>query len=1134
MSGLTALVRAGALALTPLERALADPRECGQLLTTLGYDAALSATAHERLAALLPVAGDLEALPALVAALDGGGPAAVADLAEATARIVEAVAALAQLDADDLRDLPGPLALPETWTDLAAVLPEHLLGTQLSRQAPALFALLRLTGVCRSEGPGDRPRLRLDWDRLGPALGDLAGAVAAATGWGATFSPWPVQRELGLWLARMGFAQRHRTIQPAVAEAMAGAAVEIPSGIQSDVLLFRGQTDAGADAELGLTFAFSPDAGGTLYVGNLAYGTAGATLARSETWTLSAAGEVDGAASIGVRLRPSGLTLVGGDPALGASVALVGAPAAPWVLLGDPDATRLELDGLRVELGVTGTVSAPEAYGLVRVDEGALRLVLDLGGADAFLRGVIGGATPTISAGGELRWGTLSGLQFSGGVGLDVTLPIDKDAGPLHVDSLTLTLGPGETGARLVATAVAGLTFGPFTGSLGGIGAALELASDPAAATPGGLSAELAFVPPARIGLEVDAEGVVTGGGFVDHDPATGRYAGALSLEFPAVGLDAVVVVDTQLPGDPDGWALFASLFATFPSLPLGFGFFLSGVGGLVCLNRTMDGDAIAAGLKSGAVDAILFPDDVLGATGSIVAGLDAWFPLAEGSSVFGVAATITWGTPKTLVTGELGVMVCVPELDIAVLGSVAMALPDEAEALLDLHMDAVGVIDVTSGTVTVAASLYDSALLDTIHLSGDMALYVRLGADPYFLVSVGGYNPSFHPPAGLPPSVVDVSRMRADITIGEDAWFALESYVALTSNTLQFGAQATLEVSAKVLTTTYTARGEAGFDVLLVFSPFAFVADFHAGVSVTAGDSDRELLAVSLAAHLEGPQPWYATGRASFDFFGLDVAFELEVGGAAGAEVPPRVEVLELVLTALRDVAAWRGVLPAGADDATVIFADAPEADDEVWVRPDAELEARQSVAPLARAMDCFGIYDIDGPATLDVTAVSLSGGAGTTSYETVEDWFAPAQYDVMTRTERLAAPSYEAMAAGVRFAAAAASFDEAEATTVVPDFETRIVDERRRPAKRRPLVGRLAEATAALVLEPDRRAGARTVSSPAFAVGTARWQTADPVTGAAVGAPGTYREALAESRGAGARGALRVVASHDVLVRS
>ena len=55
----------------------------------------------------------------------------------------------------------------------------------------------------------------------------------------------------------------------------------------------------------------------------------------------------------------------------------------------------------------------------------------------------------------------------------------------------------------------------------------------------------------------------------------------------------------------------------------------------------------------------------------------------------------------------------------------------------------------------------------------------------------------------------------------------------------------------------TYTARGEIGFDVLLVFSPFSFTVDFEVSVAVTAGSSDRELLAVSLAAHLEGPKPW-------------------------------------------------------------------------------------------------------------------------------------------------------------------------------------------------------------------------------------------------------------------------------------
>src|SRR5206468_2342939 len=128
----------------------------------------------------------------------------------------------------------------------------------------------------------------------------------------------------------------------------------------------------------------------------------------------------------------------------------------------------------------------------------------------------------------------------------------------------------------------------------------------------GGISAALAFVPPTGAGLSIDVDGLVTGGGFAEFDPDIGRYTGALDIEFLKVGLEALVVVDTQLPDEPGGWSFFASISATFPSLPLGFGFFLSSVGGLVALNRTMDVQALASGLKSGALDALLFPDDVL------------------------------------------------------------------------------------------------------------------------------------------------------------------------------------------------------------------------------------------------------------------------------------------------------------------------------------------------------------------------------------------------------------------------------------------------------------------------------------------------------------------------------------------
>ena len=164
------------------------------------------------------------------------------------------------------------------------------------------------------------------------------------------------------------------------------------------------------------------------------------------------------------------------------------------------------------------------------------------------------------------------------------------------------------------------------------------------------------FKPPNALGFSLELEGA-SGAGYASFDHEAGRYAGGAALEFVAVGLAAVVVVDTKLPGDPDGWALFCSLSLTFPSVPLGFGFFLSGVGGIVCLNRTMDVEALAGGLSSGAIDSILFPESPLEDVELIVSQLDSWFPLAEDSLVFGAAGRITWARPEDAGEGDIGVV---------------------------------------------------------------------------------------------------------------------------------------------------------------------------------------------------------------------------------------------------------------------------------------------------------------------------------------------------------------------------------------------------------------------------------------------------------------------------------------------
>jgi hypothetical protein len=236
--------------------------------------------------------------------------------------------------------------------------------------------------------------------------------------------------------------------------------------------------------------------------------------------------------------------------------------------------------------------------------------------------------------------------------------------------------------------------------------------------------------------------------------------------------------------------------------------------------------------------------------------------------------------------------------------------------------------------------------------------------------------------------------------------------------------------------------------------------------------------------------------------------------------------------VAALEDRSAWRGITPAGADAAAIIPAVDESDEDEdadVPVRPDAELEAVQTLAPLERALEHYGIYEITGPDRLAVTAVGV--GAPSPTWDPVLDWFAPAQYDDMSRSEKLGAPSYEQMTGGVRFAAESVTFG-AGTRSLTPSHEVRILDDGQS------IVAASVTFSGTLVASLGRgpAVGARTVSSRRFTLGEPTFSLVDATTGAAAGATGTYHDAVVARRGAlaadpAARGALRVAPTHAVM---
>ncbi|MGI8332710.1 DUF6603 domain-containing protein [Actinomadura scrupuli] len=1132
-------------AFEPLERALHDGVAFGLLARGVGWDKTIEDAVLTQ--------GSLGEVGEAASALLASGRRLLGELGDdqdgtVLLRLLDVLADTRDL-VDGLRDLelaglPDALADPRFWAALALDLPEYLFVRYLERHHGVLFALLLAAGVIEEDlagspvpEPGRIPSLRrrLVWDRLGSLVADPAGHVAGLYHWddGEPFAHAAALDALARIGAALGVGYERLAVRPKLVDDHYGGT---PAGARELALpVLKGVTETGF-AELGVVLAPVPRTPGgavdSLFVGNLTWGTVTASAPLRPGWTVTVTGTADATGTVGMRLSPGSAALVAEGVDQRYEIAVEGTPAEPWHLIGTAGATRLDANGLRLVLAFEVT-DEPEVVvevgSLPGPGRGGLTLTVQPGDADSFLGALLGSPLP-VDADLTLRWSSRTGVSLSGG-GLYVTVPLDKTIGPLTVYSLGIGVTTADGAVTVPVGASLGLALGPFSVRVEDVGLSLKAVPGADDARVPGLGLDIAFKPPTGVGFELDLGDAGHGGGFVAYDPVLRRYSGALALELVTVGLGAIVVIDTRLPGDPAGWALFGSIFATFPSLPLGFGFFLSGVGGLVCLNRTLDADALASGLKSGAIDAILFPDDPLADAPLIISQLDAWFPPAEGGSVFGVAAKITWGAPVPIVTGLLGVALVLPDLEIAVMGGVVMLLPSEEEVLLELHMDSLGVIDLPGRTAMVEASLYDSALLSTIHLSGDMAFYLSLGAGPYFLLAVGGHHPAFDPPCGLPAAVLALDRMRAEIAISDEVSFTLEAYVAVTANTLQFGALAALEASAEYLLTTYTARGSVGFDVLLVFSPFSFSAAFQLGVSVTAGD--KELLAVDLAARLDGPDPWYAGGHARFEFLGIDVRFDFEFGGPAQPETPAREDVCGLVVAALDAPAAWHAAQPAWADTTLLVFA-ADQAEDpaQLWVRPDAELEARQTVAPLDRGLDHYGSFDIEGPTTLTVTGAGIEGVTEEGDWLALSDWFAPAQYDDLTRAEKLAAPSYEEMTTGVRFGAGGLGFDATEATTVVPDYEVRILDDAGTQKVADPPAGApLAVATAALGLDPARPRAAPTVTSATFAVGAPTWQIFDPAAGATAGSAQTYRAAqlaLRAARGADPGSGLCLAPTH------
>ena len=644
---------------------------------------------------------------------------------------------------------------------------------------------------------------------------------------------------------------------------------------------------------------------------------------------------------------------------------------------------------------------------------------------------------------------TSTGMQ---GGGIPIQIPIGKNVGPVRLQRVLLNLDRDTSGAAPKALIRAAVSFsaaiGPVLASVDLIGLklAIDFPDDRSQANLHFLNLDIGFVPPAGIGLAVDAKSV-KGGGFLFRDAAKHQYAGVLELSLSGViALKAIGLLSTRLPDGSKGYSLIiivtaqtASPNAALMQLPLGWR--LTGIGGLIAIHRTVNEDALRLGLKDHTLESILFPKDPVRNAPTIIAALERVFPPRRGSYLLGLMVQLQWGVP-TLIEVNLGLILELGGRNrFIVLGRMSAILPRMDNDLLRLNLDAVGIFDFDQGTVAIDALLVDSRLLRRFPLTGAGALRARWTSPRSFALAVGGMHRAFTPPAGFPA----LERIAVSLTTGDNPRLTCEAYFALTANTVQFGARANLYAAAY----GFNVTGEAGFDVLIQLLPFHFLAEFFAGMQLKKGS--RNLFKVKVEGALEGPLPLSVRAKCSFEIFWWDVSIRVNVT-LVGGRAPPvaiAVDASSHLRAALADPKSWSAELPQG--QTRIVSLREAAGGSALTVHPLGTLTVRQSVVPLNldRDIDRFGDAPIAGARRFRVTRVGIkaldapAGSAGVNeTMSGVSDDFAPAQFFEMSDDAKLASPSFEPMQAGLRIGSQQFQFEFAQRVQSPLEYETRTID--------------------------------------------------------------------------------------------
>ncbi|MDL2326344.1 hypothetical protein LJC67_04660, partial [Bacteroidales bacterium OttesenSCG-928-A14] len=522
---------------------------------------------------------------------------------------------------------------------------------------------------------------------------------------------------------------------------------------------------------------------------------------------------------------------------------------------------------------------------------------------------------------------------------------------------------------------------------------------------------------PTGLGISIDTKGV-KGAGAIRWNKDKGEFLGALELTIMDLcSASALVLFNTKMPDGSKGFSFMGAVSVNFtPGIQLGMGFSLTGLGGSLGLNRKIEQAKLIDSVRNGSLKTMLIGKDLVNNLDAVLAEISSFYPSKKDQFFFGFMGEITW---LELFKVDIGLFIQAPNpAAIIIAGGLHFTVPGD---IIAIHVYFAGGIDFSKG-LFFDASLVNSQIVG-IKLEGDIALRIYWKGDTQgFLFSAGGFHPSYTPAAGFQVSDLKRLAIKLDWKILK---LSLETYIAITSNTVQFGASIKIVVGWE----KFGVSGYLYLDALFQFNPFRFLIDMGAGVAVKCGS--WTLLSIDLAFTLGGPAKWVAKGKAKFFFLfiPIKISFNFTWGKSQETTDKQLVDIMPLYVNSFRDNGNWKitsGDLVDGLveiaklNDAQMTYDDVEEDDEtktkHLVIQSSDIVSFVQNAVPLDCELERYGEGTPGDVKKIVIKNILLEKKTlnSKKEWQQNDSYFAPTLIRKLKEEEKLKAPSFQPMAAG------------------------------------------------------------------------------------------------------------------------